>query len=95
MLLADEFNCSLDYLLGLKENEYEYSRRACRESFCDTFNAILRESGMSEYRLVQKTGISRSKISAWRCGKSLPCVENLIAAAEALSVPVDVLAGRS
>ncbi len=92
--IADYFHCSLDYLFGLKDIEAQYAPHAPAQSFDKHFSAVLAEKKVTEYRLVKQTGISRSKIAAWRKGTSLPSLHSLILVATALDISLDSLVGR-
>lgn len=94
LLLADYFGCSLDYLFGLKELDVQYTPHTPFSSFSDHFEEILREKKISEYRLEKETGISRSKITSWRKGESLPSIHSLIVVATSLDISLDALVGR-
>lgn len=94
VLIADRFCCSLDYLFGLKEHDYDYHPSTSSVSFGDRFKRFLKESGLTEYRFVRISGIARSKVSAWRNNHSLPCIENLVTMAAILNVTLDALVGR-
>lgn len=94
VLLADNFGCSADYLLGLKDDEVEYTANEQRQPFDVLFSALLKEKNVSEYRLVKQTGLARSKVDEWRKAASLPSVESLILVAKFFDVTVDRLVGR-
>lgn len=96
VLLADEFGCSIDCLIGREpiENDYGFISKTAPKPFCDNFNEILSEKGLTEYRLVKMMGVSRTKISSWRKGNSLPDAKGLCDLADALDVSADSLAGR-
>ena len=95
-MLADEFGCSIDCLIGREpiENDYGFTSKTTPKPFCDNFNEILSEKGLTEYRLVKMMGVSRTKISSWRKGNSLPDAKGLCDLADALDVSADSLAGR-
>lgn len=94
--LADEFGCPLDCLIGREplDNDYGYIPKPVTKPFCDTFNDIIKEKGLTEYRLVKTMGVSRTKISSWRKGKSLPDAKGLYDLAELLDISADSLVGR-
>lgn len=94
LALADYFGCSLDYLFGLKEIDVQYTPHTPFSSFSDHFEEILHEKKISKYRLVKKTGISRSKITSWHKGESLPSIHSLIVVATSLDITLDALVGR-
>lgn len=94
ILLANYFNCSLDYLFGLNDIDVQYSLHAPILPFNEHFVKVLQEKNVSEYRLVKKTGVARSKIASWRKGTSLPSMHSLIAVATALGITLDELTDR-
>lgn len=94
VLLADNFGCSADYLLGLKDDEVEYTANEQRQPFDVLFSDLLKEKNVSEYRLVKQTGLARSKVDEWRKTTSLPSVESLVLVAKFFDVTVDRLVGR-
>lgn len=94
VLLADNFGCSADYLLGLKDDEVEYTANEQRQPFDVLFYDLLKEKNVSEYRLVKQTGLARSKVDEWRKAASLPSVESLVLVAKFFDVTVDRLVGR-
>lgn len=94
VLLADNFGCSADYLLGLKDDEVEYTANEQRQPFDVLFPDLLKEKNVSEYRLVKQTGLARSKVDEWRKAASLPSVESLVLVAKFFDVTVDRLVGR-
>lgn len=94
VLLADNFGCSADYLLGLKDDEVEYTANEQRQPFDVLFSDPLKEKNVSEYRLVKQTGLARSKVDEWRKAASLPSVESLVLVAKFFDVTVDRLVGR-
>ncbi len=94
VLLADNFGCSADYLLGLKDDEVEYTANEQRQPFDVLFYDLLKEKNVSEYRLVKQTGLARSKVDEWRKAVSLPSVGSLVLVAKFFDVTVDRLVGR-
>ena len=94
VLLADNFGCSADYLLGLKDDEVEYTANEQRQPFDVLFSDLLKEKNVSEYRLVKQTGLARSKVDEWRKAAALPSVESLVLVAKFFDVTVDRLVGR-
>lgn len=96
VLLADEFGCSMDCLIGREpiDNDYGFTSKTTLKPFCDNLKEILSEKGITEYRLVKMMGVSRTKIASWRKGNSLPDAKGLCDLADALDVSADSLAGR-
>ena len=62
--------------------------------FSDNLNRILKEKGMSHYRLAQITEIGHDSMSLYRNGKRKPQIHNLKKIADALNVKIDDLLER-
>ncbi len=92
--IADCFECSIEYLLGRKETEYEFKVKIDRKTFSQKFNEILTNNNVTEYRFVKDTGLSRDKVSAWRKGIRLPKISSLIVVSEYFDITIDGLLDR-
>ncbi len=92
--LADYFNCSTDYLLGLEQEQTNLTFQVCKP-FSKRFEEILQYFAISRYRLEQLTGIAESALYYWAKGQKLPTVENILLLCEKLDCRVDFLIGRS
>ncbi len=93
--LADYFNCSTDFLLGLTD----YPSRENQvfkpvPPFYAHFKKVLESCGFTQYALQKKTGISWANFNDWLHGRSKPLADNLIKIATALGCSVDFLIGR-
>lgn len=94
IILADFFECSLDYLMGLCSDErINKSTKTC-PPFYSRFLAVLEERGLSKYRLRVDSPIKGGHLSKWRTGSD-PLVPTLIIAAKYLDVSLDYLVGRN
>lgn len=91
--LADYFNVTCDYLLGLDDESNAESFKPC-SPFNKRFSEVLKELNVSRYRLQKLTGISESVMRYWAEGKTLPSVKNVIRVAQSLGCTVDYLLGR-
>ena len=91
--IAEFFNVSTDYLLGLEKDVYTKNFKSCI-SFSTRFNEVLKECSMSRYKLEQLTGISESVLYYWAKGKTVPTVESLLTVSSALNCSFDYLIGR-
>ena len=56
------------------------------------FARLLRERGLTAYRVHKDTGVAQSTLSDWKNGKSIPSVENLKRIANFYGVTLDYLA---
>lgn len=91
--LADYFNCTVDFLLGLKEFNEAQSFKPC-PPFSERLPAICKECNISRYKISKLTGIAESGLRYWSQGKTKPSIPNIIKIAEALDVSVDFVLGR-
>ena len=92
--LADYFQCTTDYLLGLEEELYPNTFHSC-PSFCEHFKAVLTKHEMSAQRLHDLTQIPLSAIYYWLGGDYLPTIDKVVTIAETLNCSVDYLLGRT
>jgi len=92
--LANHFNCSIDFLLGISDCE-ELKLGASPSNFHERLNSYLQRNKMSRYRLSKLSKIGDGVISKWINGGRVPETENLITLAEIFSCSVDCLLGRS
>ena len=94
--LVEYFQCSADYLLGLVEFSPEQSYYApSMDNFGERLRNLLKENGVSQYKLTQVYHVSGNLIYRWLNDKAVPSVANLIKLSQCLDVPVDVLIGRT
>ena len=75
--LADYFNCSTDYLLGITAESNAEGFNAC-PPFGKRFTEVLKEKDVSRYLLKTKTGIAESVMRYWAQGKTTPSLVNLV-----------------
>lgn len=91
--LADYFNCTTDFLLGLKAENEAGKFNTC-PSFGERLLKICSEKGISRYHLQKLTDISESVMRYWVQGKTSPSVLSVALIAEKLEISVDYLLGR-
>ncbi|MCH5147038.1 MAG: helix-turn-helix transcriptional regulator [Clostridiales bacterium] len=92
--MADYFNCSVDFLLGIKDEEFEkFEFKPC-PPFGERFVEVCKEKQISRYKLQQLTEIPESVMRYWVRGKTKPSIVNIVKIAEKLKVSVDYLLGR-
>ena len=90
--LADFFECSIDYLVGRSNDYSNFSSKPC-PSFYPQFIAVMKECGVSTYRLRLDSAISGRHLTKWKQGAD-PLIVTLITAADFLKVTLDHLVGR-
>lgn len=90
--IAEFFNCSLDFLLGLTET-YENTNYRFNKDFSIRFKTLLKEYSISRYRLEKYLNINHQRLDDWYYGKSLPSIDRVIILADYLDCTIDYLVG--
>lgn len=93
IILADIFQCSVDYLIGITENR-AYVKSENPVPFLVRFEQLMQEKGCTKYSLAKECRIGNSAVSKWSKGK-IPNTENMVNLAEYFGCSVDYLTGRS
>ena len=57
----------------------------------EIFEKLIKEKGLTAYKVSQATGIGRSTFTDWKNGRSMPGTDKLIKIAEFLEVSVEYL----
>ncbi|MCL2556772.1 MAG: helix-turn-helix domain-containing protein [Firmicutes bacterium] len=91
--LANLFNCSLGYLIGIEDNNIEPSKRV-RPAFSCWFRFVVKEKGFTLYSLGKKTNITTNHFYKWINGQREPSLDSLLRISEALDCSLDYLVGR-
>ena len=91
--LADYFNCSTDYLLGLTDRLTEENFKQ-RPPFAEQLTFLLNHFKVTKYRLEKQTGFSEKTVNRWHNGKTQPTVDSLIRLAKYFDCSVDFVLGR-
>lgn len=92
--IADFFNCSADYLVGLTDYPKRDGVYKPAQPFGARLREILNQKGISQYYFIKSTGFSWNTLHNWLTGKSLPSAEKLLKLAEYFNCSVDYLLGR-
>ena len=92
--LIEYFNCSADFLLGLKEYPCEDVQYKPVQPFSVRLRAVLTETDKTQYSFIKETRISWGVFYNWLNGKTLPSVDNLVKVSKYFLCSVDYLLGR-
>lgn len=92
VMIADYFNCSLDYLAGRSETFIDFIPQKC-PPFYNHFKKILAHKGISRNKLNTETKIKSSHLVDWKNGAE-PQIYSLIELADYLDITLDALVGR-
>ncbi len=93
--LIEFFNCSADFLIGLKDYPEENVTYQPVQPFNLRLRTVLHELKVTQYALQKGTGLSWSVLHNWLTGKSLPSMANIVKLVKFLDCSVDHLLGRN
>lgn len=91
--LADYFVCSVDFLLGLEEENYLTDIKP-RPPFTEWFRTAVESKGFTLYSLGEKTQMGTKHYYRWIKGESEPSIDSLVRIASVLDCSIDYLLGR-
>ena len=90
--LSDYFNCSLEFLMGRTETKLDYTPCAC-PPFYDRLRQIMKERGITRYRIVKERIASDGNFYSWKNGGD-PFLQSVIDLADYLGYTLDYFVGR-
>lgn len=90
--IADYFDCSLQYLMGLTE-DYQTSDKN-NLSFIDTIKKLLSENNLSIEKFMKALNMSEANYYRWKNKNNNPAMQSLIAIAKFFDVSIDYLVGH-
>lgn len=92
--LADYFHCSLNFLVGLSDNE-DYGNYGCMDNlFLTRYEKLLKDTNTTHYRVSKDLGFNINISRKWRTG-SIPSLAVLTKLADYFGVSIDYLIGRN
>ena len=92
--IADFFNCSTDYLLGLEDEIKNTDFMPC-PPFAERLAYLLNYYKRSSYSIYHNTDISQARYYGWKNGVGVPSVDNIVKLAKLFDCSVDFVIGRS
>ena len=92
-ILADYFECSVNYLCGRK-GKSTIIKRAVWSSFSERLRMLMNKNGISIRKLSAETKISTSGIHRFLTGTGQPLLENLTRLSVFFDCTIDYLLGR-
>lgn len=93
VLLADYFECSIDFLIGKSEENCHAGFRPC-PPFSERLKYYLSIYNGSPYCLCRELGLPDNKFYGWRDGLCFPTVANVEKLADFFKCTVDGFLGR-
>lgn len=92
--LADYFECSMDFLLGITD-ETKCIISKVRSNFIKRINLLITSNFSSVQAFLTKSKFSKSTYYSWLKRNSAPSIELVVQIAEFFGVSIDYLLGRS
>lgn len=92
--LIEYFNCSADFLIGLKDYPERDRKYLPVQPFGARLKSVLKERGISQYTFQKSSEISWSILHGWFTGKAQPSIENIKRVAKKLDCSIDFILGR-
>lgn len=92
--IADYFNCSCDFLLGLTDDDTTATYYPC-PPFNEQLKILKEHFNCSWRHFYTSTDISDSSFYNWKNGTSAPSVDCIIALAKGFQCSVDFILGRT
>lgn len=95
IMLADYFNCSIEFLMGIDDENKLPNPKKQLPDFGAHFKKVLKEKGSNLYRLSLLAGCKNtSPYYDWINGKSTPRIDSLYKISKVLDCSIDYLLGR-
>lgn len=91
--IADYFQCSTDFLLGLEEENKELKFKVC-PPFHEQLLFLKKHFQCSAYKIYHNTKIAKSSYYEWLSGESQPNLDSIINLAEIFECRIDFILGR-
>ena len=91
--IADFFNCTVDYLLGL-DDDIRTTAFVEPPPFSEHFLFLCNHFNVTRYEVRKQTGISMSCIYTWQSNPKYPSLENILRLSHFFDCPVDFVIGR-
>ncbi len=93
ILLADYFNCSIDYLLGLEEENSNLIFKPC-PPFSQQLVYLTKYFKLTYYAFYHTVKISESTFFEWKNGTTVPTIDSIIKIAKHFDCRIDFVLGR-
>ena len=92
--LANHFNCTTDYLLGLEDDNLTTDYLPC-PPFADRLKFLMSYFKCSPSNIYKTKGITKARFYDWKNGVSVPKVDSVVKLAKIFNCSVDFVIGRS
>ena len=90
--IANYFDCSLQYLMGLTDEYKNFDKNNL--TFAQNLKNLMTENHLSAERLMKSLNMSEANYYRWKNNANKPAMQSLIAIAKFFDVSLDYLVGR-
>ncbi len=90
--IANYFDCSLQYLMGLTDEYKNFDKNNL--TFAQNLKNLITENHVSAERLMKSLNMSEANYYRWKNNENKPAMQSLIAIAKFFDVSLDYLVGR-
>ncbi|MEG1806240.1 MAG: helix-turn-helix transcriptional regulator [Clostridia bacterium] len=92
--LANYFNCSIEYLLGMEDGNSLPNPKFELPKFSEWFPCVIKEKGFNLYQLGKVAKTSTTTYYRWINDVAVPSIDSLIKVSNALNCSIDHIIGR-
>ena len=93
VLLANYFNCTTDYLLGLTNYNHNLKFKSC-PPFAERLKQLIKNRNCTCLDIAHDMEINETSVYSWKNGKRVPNLDNLLKLSKFFDCSVDYLLGR-
>ncbi|MCL2861852.1 MAG: helix-turn-helix domain-containing protein [Firmicutes bacterium] len=93
IILANYFNCSVDYLIGIEETNY-LPKPKPPPTFASWFHIAVKNRGFNLHKLSKTINMGTANFYKWINGKGDPSLDSLVRISKVLDCSIDYLLGR-
>lgn len=94
IIIANYFHCSINYLVGLSDNEEYGNYSEVDNLFLSRYEELLKTTKVTHYRVTKDLGLNINISRKWRAGTT-PSLAVLTKLANYFGVTIDYLIGRN
>lgn len=91
--IANYFQCSLEYLIGVESEYYNYDFKEC-QNFAQRFRTLINQKGFELKEIHERTKIPLININVWLRGSCKPNIDYIMILANFFNLSVDDFLGR-
>ena len=91
--LANYFHCSLDYLVGLSEIEFDYPPLTDKINFTERYKQLKKDTGLIDSRISERCKVGSATVCSWNKG-IIPNFEIIVDLCKIFGCSYEYIIGR-